>query len=181
MFYRDWKPIYEKIAKDFNFKLENERYSADFLNNLLYNKKQISLKKLEEMIKNREVAIFGAGPSLDDSIANNKKKIDDCLKISADGATSALLKNNIQPDIIVTDLDGYVPDQIKANSEGCILIIHAHGDNISNLKRYVPEFKGEIIGSTQIDPLDYENVYNFGGFTDGDRAVFLADHFNKWS
>jgi uncharacterized Rossmann fold enzyme len=38
----------------------------------------------------------------------------------------------------------------------------------------VPKFK-HLIGSTQIKPV--ENVYNFGGFTDGDRCVFLADEF----
>jgi uncharacterized Rossmann fold enzyme len=31
------------------------------------------------------------------------------------------------------------------------------------------------IGTTQVKPL--QNVYNFGGFTDGDRAVFLANEF----
>ena len=32
-----------------------------------------------------------------------------------------------------------------------------------------------VIGTTQIEPIS--DVYNFGGFTDGDRAVFLAEHF----
>jgi uncharacterized Rossmann fold enzyme len=179
MFYKDWEPIYQEIAKDFNFNFVNERDAVNLLNNLLYDKKKFQLKKIEELIKNKEVVVFGAGPSLDDSIANHKKKIENCVKISADGATSALLKNNILPDIIVTDLDGYVPDQIKANSKGSILVLHAHGDNISSLKKYFPEFNGEIIGSTQIDPLNYENVYNFGGFTDGDRAVSLSSHFKS--
>ena len=68
-------------------------------------------------------------------------------------------------------------DQLRANSEGSIVIAHAHGDNINSVKKYVPEFKGPIVGSTQIDPKPYENIQNFGGFTDGDRAVYLADHF----
>ncbi len=38
----------------------------------------------------------------------------------------------------------------------------------------VPQL-GNIIGSTQVQPL--ENVFNFGGFTDGDRCVFLAKEF----
>ena len=58
-----------------------------------------------------------------------------------------------------------------------VAIIHAHGDNIAEIKKFVPKFKKNIIGSTQISPLPYENIYNFGGFTDGDRAVFLASHF----
>ena len=51
------------------------------------------------------------------------------------------------------------------------MVIHAHGDNIEKLKKYVPEFS-RAIGSTQAQPRS--NVHNFLGFTDGDRAVFLA-------
>lgn len=177
MFYKDWEPIYEKIAKDFNFQIENDKKSADVLNELLKKKFLYPLKELEEMITDKEVVIFGAGPSLENSILTHKNKIINKLKISANGATSALLKNNIFPNIIVTDLDGDVFDQIMANSKGSVIIIHAHGDNITEIKKYVPKFKKNIIGSTQINPSKYENIHNFGGFTDGDRAVFLASHF----
>lgn len=178
MFYKDWKPIYQKIAKDLNFQEENDKLAADVLNQLLQNNKIGTLKKIEKMINEKEVIVCGAGPSLERSLIIYKEKLADMLKISADGATSALLKNNILPDIIITDLDGKVTDQLKANSQGSIAIIHAHGDNISNIKRYVPEFKGDILGSTQINSNSYKNIYNFGGFTDGDRAVFLAEHFH---
>ena len=130
------------------------------------------------MICDKEVIVFGAGPSLENSIEINKQKFENKIKISADGATTALLEKNIHPDIIVTDLDGKVSDQIKANSKGSILVIHAHGDNINRIQRYIHEFKLNIIGTTQTDPKLYKNVYNFGGFTDGDRAVYISDHFN---
>jgi len=178
MFYKDWKPIYEKIAKDFNFKLEKEKKSAVFLDKLLERKDILSLERIEKIINNEEIVVFGAGPSIDKSIVLNRNKIENCVKISADGATSALIKNGILPDIIVTDLDGYVPDQIDANSNGSAVIIHAHGDNISELKKYLLDFNKKILGSTQIDPQSFKNVYNFGGFTDGDRGVFLSNHFN---
>ena len=178
MFYKDWEPIYKKIAKEFNFKFNYEKESTDLLDKFLEKKKFFSIKKLEKMIENKEVVIFGAGPSLEDSIEINKKTISNCLKISADGATSALLKKNILPEIIVTDLDGFVPDQIKANSNGSVVVVHAHGDNISEIKKYVNQFNNNIIGSTQIDPSLFANIHNFGGFTDGDRAVFIASHFN---
>jgi uncharacterized Rossmann fold enzyme len=178
MFYKDWEPIYKKIAKDLNFRLENEKKAVDVFDKLLLKKQLFPLDKLEEMISDKEVVIFGAGPSLNDSINLHIKKIKNLVKISADGATSALLKKNIFPDIIVTDLDGNVSDQIKANSNGSLLIIHAHGDNISEIKKYLPKLKKGIIGSTQINPLSHKNINNFGGFTDGDRAVFLASHFN---
>ncbi len=69
-------------------------------------------------------------------------------------------------------------DQLKANSEGSIAIIHAHGDNINKIKKYVPKLEGKILGTTQINPEPYKFLHNFGGFTDGDRAVYLADHFH---
>jgi len=34
------------------------------------------------------------------------------------------------------------------------------------------------MGTTQGDPESYDHLHNFGGFTDGDRAVYLADRFN---
>lgn len=178
MFYKDWEPIYGKISKDFNFLMEKEEQTAELLNKILIEKKQSSTKKLETLINGRHVFVFGAGHSLETSIKIHKKDFVNKLKIAADGATTALLKNDILPDVIVTDLDGKVSDQIKANFNGSIVLIHAHGDNMEQIKKYVSKFKGEIVGTTQIDPAPYEHVNNFGGFTDGDRAVFLAAHFN---
>ncbi len=37
-------------------------------------------------------------------------------------------------------------------------------------------FEKNCIGTTQATPIG--KVNNFGGFTDGDRCVFLADYFN---
>ena len=178
MFYKDWKIIYKEIAKDLNFKEENDVIAADILNKLLFDNKQGSIKDLKKIIENKEIIVFGAGNSLEKIIMLHKKKLSNKIKITADGATSALLENNILPDIIVTDLDGKINDQKKANTEGSIVVVHAHGDNIQKIKNHLSDFKGKIIGTTQIDSKPFENLYNFGGFTDGDRAVFLADYFN---
>ena len=53
------------------------------------------------------------------------------------------------------------------------MVVHAHGDNSEriNLVKY---FKN-CIGTTQTKPI--RKINNFGGFTDGDRCVFLADYF----
>jgi len=83
----------------------------------------------------------------------------------------------IIPDIIVTDLDGHVPDQIQANLKGARIVLHAHGDNIPEIKHWAPKFKN-FISTTQAQPDEENNIYNFGGFTDGDRAVYLGAHFN---
>jgi uncharacterized Rossmann fold enzyme len=55
-----------------------------------------------------------------------------------------------------------------------IMVIHAHGDNINAIKTHVPSISA-VIGTTQAKPLT--NVLNVGGFTDGDRAVFLGKEF----
>lgn len=177
MFYNDWEPIYKKIAKDFDFQENKEKKSAEELSNLLKFKKIHSIKNFQELIENKDVIVFGSGPSLENSLLRYKDDFAGKVKIVADGATSALLKENIWSDIIVTDLDGKISDQIHANLNGSIAVIHAHGDNLIQIQKYVPEFKGELIGTIQINPNSYENIYNFGGFTDGDRAIFLASHF----
>ena len=116
--------------------------------------------------------IFGAGPSIKRNINELKNlDLDKFTIISADGATTALLEENIVPDIIITDLDGKIEDIIHANNEGSFLVVHAHGNNINKIEKYVPILKN-ILGTTQSTPI--KNVYDFGGFTDGDRCLFLA-------
>jgi uncharacterized Rossmann fold enzyme len=55
-----------------------------------------------------------------------------------------------------------------------IMVIHAHGDNIDAIEAHVPSLS-TVLGTTQARPLT--NVFNIGGFTDGDRAVFLAKEY----
>lgn len=161
----------------------NEDGNKNNKNNIPHNYNPVitieDLKKLAEIKELNEAIVFGAGPSLEQHIKDLKKdnKIkefpdkSDYLVISADGATTALLNENIVPDIIVTDLDGKIEDIIKSNEFGSFLVIHSHGDNINTLKKYVPILKN-ILGTCQSLPHDL--IYNFGGFSDGDRAVFLA-------
>lgn len=177
MLYKEWEFFYDKIKQDLQLNFEKDIYAASLLDSILDENNLTSIKKIESLIKNRCVFVFGSGPSLEETIHTYKEKIDDSIKITADGATSLLLENNIKPDIIVTDLDGCISDQVDANGEGSIAVIHAHGDNTDVLQKYVKNFQGEIIGTTQTNPSSFKNLYNFGGFTDGDRAVFLADHF----
>jgi len=179
MDYKNWEFTYKKILKDFNFSLEQDEKAACVLDKLLQRKKnRISIKQLRNLINQREIVVFGAGPSLKTSIDKHKKILKEMIKISSDGATTALLENDFLPDIIVTDLDGKIQDQIKANSQGSIIIIHAHGNNIDKIKKYVPKFKGKIMGTTQTNPDLYNYLFNFGGFTDGDRAIYLSYEFN---
>lgn len=177
MNYPEWEPIYKQILDDFGFEQAEDEAAAVVLKDLLVLKNKISIKELSEIINNKQVHIFGAGPSLNSDIAVADNTFDGVI-IAADGATSELVKKDIIPDIIVTDLDGFIPDQVRANEQGAILIVHAHGDNTPALKTWVPKFNGNLLGTTQARPPDGDEIYNFGGFTDGDRATFLAAHFN---
>jgi len=79
----------------------------------------------------------------------------------------------VVPDVIATDLDGPVPSEVTANGRGSLVVVHAHGDNRDLLEEWVPQFPGELVGSWAGPPQD--GLLDDGGFTDGDRAAFLAE------
>jgi uncharacterized Rossmann fold enzyme len=85
-------------------------------------------------------------------------------------ADSALKFYDGKYDMVVSDLDGPIETIIEEKKS--IKVIHAHGDNIEKLRKYVPLLRGIVLGTTQSIPL--QNVRNIGGFTDGDRSVIMA-------
>jgi uncharacterized Rossmann fold enzyme len=168
----DWFPYYQDIRQQFGYSTEKDQEAANMLSKMI-KKKALDIKVLQRKIARRQVIAIGAGDSL---IPNIKfiKQHRRFVKIVADGATGVLIENHIKPDIVVTDLDGDTSFLRKAERAGAIIVVHSHGDNVEELKKIVPTLR-HVIGSTQVMPV--ENVYNFGGFTDGDRCVFLADEF----
>ena len=178
MDYERWKVFYRSIIDDLGYSEDKDMESAKILDDILKNKDIDSVfERLRSLVNGKEVVVFGAGPSLLKGIDRYRDLIERLTKISADGATSALLEKEILPDVVVTDLDGKIEDLLKANEKGSIVIVHAHGDNIDKIREFGNKF-GNIIGTTQIDPSKFEKLFNFGGFTDGDRAVFLAHSLN---
>lgn len=175
--FKKWEKYYIKILDDFGFKREDDEKSASCLNEILSKRDYLSFNDLKNksLLKTKhDFIVFGAGPSIKKHalyLKKHSKYSKNYIIIAADGATSALLEEDIIPDIIVTDLDGKIEDLLKANLKGSIFIIHAHGNNLDLIKKYTNNFN-KVLGTTQSIP--NENVYNFGGFTDGDRAVFLA-------
>jgi uncharacterized Rossmann fold enzyme len=170
MNFEEWEEIYKKIVDDFGYKIEEDKKAAHILSRLLEEKKRGDKTELTKIIEKNEVTVCGAGKNLENEIDKIKGMV-----MAADEATSVLMKNGIVPGIIVTDLDGDIEWQIRANERGSIVIIHAHGQNSDALKKWIPCFGGKIIGTTQAEPFDA--IYNFGGFTDGDRAYCIAHHF----
>lgn len=177
---KTWMVWYKEILQNFGFEREDDEKSAEYLNDYLKNQftnadKNKKAIYFSDLPTGENIIIFGAGPSLKKHIIQLKPEIsanpDKFILISADGATTALMEENIVPHIIVTDLDGKLEDILNANSQGAFLVIHAHGNNLDALKSNLNNLKN-ILGTTQSIPLEY--VHNFGGFTDGDRCVFLA-------
>lgn len=180
MNYEQWNKVYEKIIVDLQLNKSKDETAAEILNQLMntYRNHIVDFSFLQNLIEAKTVFVFGAAPSLEKEIKEYKESFEKGPLIASDGATSALLKHDIFPDVIVTDLDGVIADQIIANKKNSILVVHAHGDNIDVVQKTIPKIEGQFLGTVQTNPSDLEYVKNFGGFTDGDRAVFFADFFH---
>ena len=166
-----WKKRYFSILKELNYSEKKDKESALILDSIL--KKTDTIKKVRKLIEGKTIFVIGSGPSLSSAIPK-LKKLEKSIKIAADSSLKPLVDNGIIPDIIVTDLDGNEDTIKKISKTKSIFVIHAHGDNIEKLQM-VKKMKN-CIGTTQTNP--FNKVQNFGGFTDGDRGVFLASYFN---
>ncbi len=169
MNYNEWVFYYKKIVRDFHFDPDKDYLSSTMLSTIIgnnYIKKEI----IQDIIEKREVVIVGDAPysPFQKSILNNR------VIIAADDAAGFLMENGIVPDIVLTDLDAKKEIIYSVSDAGSIIGVHAHGDNMERLE--IARDLKNVFGTTQNKPL--WNVYNFGGFTDGDRCVFLAHHFN---
>ena len=169
-----WEKYYTEILDDFGFIRKNDEESARLLDEILSTEGCLTLDDLSAIVGfSDKYIVFGAGPSLKDHIKVLKEDYDlrDYVLVAADGATTALIEERIVPDIVATDLDGKLDDILLANIRGANIIVHAHGDNTDRIASVTPFFNN-VLGTTQSQPIG--NLYNFGGFTDGDRALFLA-------
>jgi uncharacterized Rossmann fold enzyme len=168
MQFATWEPLYQSILEDFGFSPGRDVDAAKLLADLMQGREP-SLCAAEAIVAGRRAVVCGNAPSLETELGGLQER--GAVFIAADGATSVLLRRSVVPDIVVTDLDGPFPAILKANQEGSIVVVHAHGDNLDALNRYVPQLE-RVIGTVQCRAPP--GLYNFGGFTDGDRCVFLA-------
>lgn len=171
MEWAEWGPIYLEIMDDLGFDIRADMKSAEILSKLVLSKRIPDYSTIVEKLGQR-VSIAGAAASLEDDVSTLSKGE---TVISAGSATARLIGMGIVPDVIVTDLDGDVSSEIEAIGKGALAFIHAHGDNITKIEGVVPILDGPFVPTVQCKP--FGNVYNFGGFTDGDRALIMASHF----
>jgi hypothetical protein len=166
---RGWSTKYNQIIQEFGYDKQQDILAAKKLDSTI--PRQFSCTKLKKIISGKTIFVIGSGPSLKTALPI-LKKYKNTVKICADTALEPLVKNGIKPQIIVTDLDGNL-DLIKKMSKASVIVVHAHGDNISKLE-FAKNLKN-CIGTTQTRKIG--KIENFGGFTDGDRCVFLASQF----
>ncbi len=173
MKYSEWRSFYKEIKDDLDLNFEGDIEGAELLNSYLVDND--AEERARVGIKNKDVLVCGDGGSLESELKTNKFDV----LLTADAAIDRL-PSDYRPDIHLTDLDGAPEEAIKASFSGCILVIHAHGDNLDLIQRYISKFdKENVIGTTQTEP--FGKLRNYGGFTDGDRAVFMADEFGARS
>jgi len=166
MEFEEWEPYYIQILETFSFDRKMDEESARVLARLL---PRDDIRMLEDFCREKTVTVCGNAPCLKDELGRIEGTV-----FAADAASLVLRGSGIRPDAVFTDLDGATDDYPAMNQEGTIMVIHAHGDNIPLVRFWTPRFRGPVVGTTQAEP--FPPLHNFGGFTDGDRAVFAADH-----
>jgi 2-amino-4-hydroxy-6-hydroxymethyldihydropteridine diphosphokinase len=118
--------------------------------------------------------VIGCGPDL---ARTELVDISHGVVVACDGATARMRELDAVPDLVVTDLDGDPEALLWAAEAGAAFVVHAHGDNLDALPlvRRLLAFGAPVAGTLQVAP-KHAPLRNFGGFTDGDRAVLMLEH-----
>ena len=166
-----WEPVYEAILSDLGF----DRSADEAARNAVAEIAQPFDRSQLAHLDSATVAVVGAAPSLSADLASFDPGSLDAI-VAASTAVDVLAAHGIGVDLMVTDLDKNVETARELTHSGTPVAAHAHGDNIPTLREWLPRFDlGSTLVTTQAEPRGV--VENFGGFTDGDRAAFIADAF----
>lgn len=130
-------------------------------------------KLKQKLLAAPRVVVVGASVCDDDFVDFD---FENSVVIAADGSIGGVVEL-AKVACVVTDFDGN-PHLNKAAESGAVFIAHAHGDNISQWQECLNKWRSlqnppALILSHQVNET-INGMYNFGGFTDGDRAVCLA-------
>ncbi|UIO98780.1 DUF115 domain-containing protein [Halobaculum sp. CBA1158] len=166
MDFTDWEPIYEAILADFGFDRAADEAVRD---RAAAHAQSFDLDRLD--CSGETVAVAGAGPSLEAEVdlARGADRV-----FAASTATDRLASEGVAVDAMVTDLDKNPETGLARTERGAVVVAHAHGDNGDFVDEWLPRYDAaHTLVTTQAAPVGA--VRNPGGFTDGDRAAFLAD------
>lgn len=169
MNFEAFEPAYEAILADFGFGRAADERARDVLRAF---DPGGTLDAFAAVLADRTVAVVAPGPPLTAEL-DRVRESDVVLAVSS--AAGVLREHDVSVDAYVTDLDAEPELAPALTRAGVPTAVHAHGDNVPAVREYLPECDREhVLGTTQAAPRD--QVVNVGGFTDGDRAAFLADH-----
>jgi len=167
--FTEWEPVYERILESFGFDRAADESARDLLAATLDGEPVYDPERLDW--HGRTVAVAGGGPNLGECL-DTVRGAD--VVVAASTAVDRLAAEGLAVDCMVTDLDKNPGTVEQLTEAGVPVAVHAHGDNIPAVESVLPAVDPSfVIPTTQARPV--EGVYNFGGFTDGDRAAFLAD------
>jgi hypothetical protein len=170
MNFEEWEPVYERILADFGFDRAADEHARDVCRSLVGG--VFDVDTLRDGVEGNTVAVVGAAPALADEV---HRAAEADRVFAASTAADVCLDHGIDVDLMVTDLDKNPETAADLTHGGTPVAAHAHGDNVPLLREWLPRFASEwTLPTTQAAPVG--PVVNAGGFTDGDRAAFLADH-----
>jgi uncharacterized Rossmann fold enzyme len=179
MNFDEWEPVYERVLADFGFERAADERARDTLRSLVagdcYDTSPTG--PFGRAVSGSVVAVVGAAPSLP---AEVERAAEADLVFAASTAADVCRDHGVAVDLMVTDLDKNPETAVELTHEGTPVAAHAHGDNVPAVREWIPRLDhAYTIPTTQAAPAP--PVRNFGGFTDGDRAAFLADHLDAAS
>jgi len=167
MNFETWEPVYERVLADFGYERAADEAARDLLAGLTG---PFDIQRLD--FAGSHVAVAAPGNALRASLGR-VGEADRVVAVSSAGRT--LREVGVPIDVLVTDLDGHPETARALSAAGTPVAVHAHGDNADALREHVPRMEhANVLPTTQAAPTG--PVLNFGGFTDGDRGAFLADH-----
>lgn len=180
-----WKPLYHEVATDLGLSISNDYTTAEKYKTIIEQRFKDGCSSLLSQIafkKKSKAWIFGAGPSLEQDFKTFQEYYSSTedLIVGVDGACLFLREKEYYPDIIFSDGDGSLEAILDCVQRGSTLVLHAHGDNFSIIQNFLNKIQNyPFIPTVQTEP-SVPYLYNFGGFTDGDRAISaILEWFNQ--
>tara|TARA_B110000459_G_scaffold201514_1_gene252364 strand:- start:77 stop:835 length:759 start_codon:yes stop_codon:yes gene_type:complete len=176
--------VQDEVRKAFEWSVSADRSSAEAMVDCVQTHSQMvqawepgactaTLERLKQhLLEAPEVVVLGAAVSASE-VADLGEG---CLIIAADGSVGAL-NDLTKLACVVSDFDGGTHLD-EAAEHGAVIVVHAHGDNPQRwfhcLKAWSRFANPPSLVLSHQTPIPLSGAHNFGGFTDGDRAVCFA-------
>lgn len=183
--------IQDEIRDFFGWNLSDDLHSTEKLlhkidnsniNSWTTSNREKNLCDIIEQINatDKKIIIIGAAATPLEIMKILKKNNSFFVLADGAGAVFSTLDNKLEKEAwarslcVISDGDGG-KGLIQAIDKGIPLILHAHGDNVpswTDIVDYIlsKNIEMKIVLTHQL-PRRIDGMYNFGGFTDGDRAV----------